>query len=124
MDDETRRRLVVLPVEGCPPEVRRGLWALQDTRRRARGEVAGIDDATLDWTPPTGGNCIGTLLYHIAAIELDWLFVEVLQQPEPWPDEVTRLFPFDVRDEAGALTRVGGQPLAAHLMRLEAVRQQ
>src|SRR5260221_13502171 len=114
--------LAVAPVEGCAPDIGQALWALEDARGRTLEALAGLREETLDWRPPAGGNPVGTLLYHIAAIELDWLYVEVLQAPEPWPEEVTRFFPVEVRDEHGALTRLGGEPLSAHLARLYAAR--
>jgi len=66
------------------------------------------------------GNSIGTLLYHLAAIEIDWLYADVLQKP--WPPELEMQFPFDVRDEQGHLIAVRGLSLDAHLRRLDAVR--
>lgn len=66
------------------------------------------------------GNSIGTLLYHLAAIEIDWLYADVLQKP--WPPELETLFPFDVRDEQGHLVAVRGLSLEEHLRRLDAVR--
>jgi len=46
--------------------------------------------------PGDAPNTIGTLLYHVAAIEADWLFDDVLgaEAGVAWPAE---LFPFDVR---------------------------
>lgn len=120
--EDAERDLSVTPLAGCPPDIGRGLWCLEDTRRRTKESLDGLDQRTLDWTAPAGGNSIGTLLYHLAAIELDWLYAEVLEAPEPWPEEVTRLFPVDVRDERGRLTPVGGVPLADHLARLDLVR--
>ena len=75
----------------------------------------------LDWTPPAGGNSIGTLLYHVALIEADWLLAEVLELAD-FPPDVLALFPLDVRDEGGGLTPCFGLDLAAHLARLEATR--
>ncbi|HET7087648.1 MAG TPA: DUF664 domain-containing protein, partial [Anaerolineae bacterium] len=66
------------------------------------------------------GNSIGTLLYHLAVIEIDWLHADVLQKP--WSPELETLFPFDVRDEQGHLIAVRGLSLDAHLRRLGAVR--
>src|SRR5262249_54908040 len=54
----------------------------------------------------------------------DYLYADVLQAPEPWPAAVMRLFPVDVRDAQGQLTRVSGVPLATHLERLDVVRVQ
>jgi uncharacterized damage-inducible protein DinB len=58
--------------------------------------------------------------YHIADIEADWLYVEVLEQP--LPPEVVALFPYPTRDEQGHLTQVQGFSLEEHLRRLEIVR--
>jgi uncharacterized damage-inducible protein DinB len=63
-------------------------------------------------------------LYHIAAIETDWLFAEVLADYTPetavsWPDA---LLPYDVRDEKGWLTHVPDEKLTSHWQRLDAVR--
>jgi hypothetical protein len=60
------------------------------------------------------------LLYHIALIELEWLFTEILE--EQVPDDLMRLFPDEDRDEHGVLTLVKGQTLAQHLDRLSIIR--
>jgi uncharacterized damage-inducible protein DinB len=76
-----------------------------------------------EWTGSRrgGGNSIGTLLYHVALIEADWLFEEILGGEGPaWPKD---LFPFDVREVDGTLTPVRGLTMDDHLRRLEAVRQ-
>jgi hypothetical protein len=66
-------------------------------------------------------NSIGTLLYHIAAIELDWLYTEVLQRE--WTPEIEDLFPYPVRDDKGHLYPVLNVSLSDHLARLETIRQ-
>ncbi len=76
----------------------------------------------LDWMPLEGGNSIGSLLYHIALIEFDWLYAEVLEGREPWPREITALFPSDARDAESRLSTVIAEPLDAHLERLARVR--
>jgi len=86
--------------------------------------LAGLAEETLDWIPPVEGNTISTLLYHLAAIELDYLYADVLQAPEPWPAVVMRLFPLDVRDAQGQLTPVRTMRLADHIERLDLVRLQ
>jgi uncharacterized damage-inducible protein DinB len=102
------------------PEIGRWLWALQDTRRRTMEDLAGLTQAVIDWIPPGNESSIGTVLYHIADIEADWLYVEVLEQP--LPPEVAALFPYATRDEQGRLTQVQGCSLEEHLKRLETVR--
>ena len=103
------------------PEIGRWLWALQDTRRRTMSGLEGLTRAIIDWLPPNNESSIGTVLYHIALIEVDWLYTEVLEQPIP--QEILVLFPYDDRDEQGHLTQVRGFSLEQHLGRLESVRR-
>lgn len=117
----SRRTLVMEATPTGAAEIAPWLWALEDARGRTLAALEGLTPAVLDWTPPAGENTIGTLLYHIAAIELDWLQAEVLEQPD-FPPEVAALFPLDVRDDAGRLTPCAGLDLAAHLDRLARTR--
>jgi uncharacterized damage-inducible protein DinB len=114
------RSLTIEVLSGYPPEAGRALAALQDARARTRKVLESIDERAVDWTPPEGGNSIGTLLYHIAAIEMDWLFVDVLEQT--FTPEVGALLPYSVRDEQGRLTVVSGLTLEEHLERLDMAR--
>jgi uncharacterized damage-inducible protein DinB len=122
MTEETPMRLIVDIAATNDPEIGRWIWALEDTRRETLLSLKGLDQLVLDWTPPQGGNSIASLLYHIAAIELDWLYAEVLQAPEPWPASVTALFSEEVRDVQGRLSEIRGEPLADHVHRLDVVR--
>jgi len=79
-----------------------------------------IPDDAVDWRPGWGDNTIGTLLYHLAVIELDWLYSEILEE-EP-PVKFMRLFQFDARTESGRLTPVLSDTLDTHLARIHAVR--
>lgn len=67
-----------------------------------------------------GGNSIGTLLAHLAAIEMDWLYSEV--QQTTIPADILALLPPEVRDPDGRLVAVPGVPLAVHLDRLAQTR--
>ncbi len=90
-------------------------------RSRTLRELEGLPHRAVDWAPPGGGNSIGTLLYHVAVIEADWLFEEILGgEGPPWPQE---LFPFDVRETDGTLTPVRGLSLSDHRERLEQIRR-
>jgi uncharacterized damage-inducible protein DinB len=111
--------LIAGELAGYDPEVGAALWRLEDTRRRT---LRLLEDLSAEYVDrETDGNSIGTILYHLALIEADWLFTEILEQPIPgeWID----LFPADARDQAGILTLVRGQTLAEHLARLSKVRK-
>jgi hypothetical protein len=117
---ETRERLVLEPIAEAP-EVGRWLSALDDGRIDTIRELPDVTADMLDAKPPGAPNSIGTLLYHIALVELDWLLVDTLG-PEAdvrWPEE---LVPFADRDGEGTLTVVRGESMEAHLERLAAVR--
>ena len=123
MSENTTQHLSVEALPDYEPTVGRWLWACEDTRRQTRDTLTGLEQTVLDWMPFQGGNSIGTLLYHIAAIELDWLYVEVLEEQAPWQQEMKELFATDVRDDQGHLSAVRGMPLVDHLQRLDRVRE-
>jgi uncharacterized damage-inducible protein DinB len=108
--------LLVVP-RADDPEVGRWLWALDDARALTKEVLENIDQDVLYWALAPGGNTIGTLLYHLAAIEADWLYAEVLEQPVP-ADLITE----EVRDGRGNLTAIVGKTVGEHLSLLEAVR--
>lgn len=97
------------------------LWALEDTRERTLKLLEGLDDWVINWVSPISGLSIGTLLYHISAIELDYLFEDILCGFDI-PDELEGLFPWDVRDKSGKLFLIDQESLRAHLHRLGTVR--
>jgi uncharacterized damage-inducible protein DinB len=99
-----------------------GIWlsALQDARQRTMQVLESIEPDWLDFVPEDGGESIGTILYHLAAIEVDWLYADVLQAP--FPPEIETLLPHDVRDEAGKLTAVS-DTMQNHLDRLNSIRR-
>jgi len=121
--DPSTPLLHVEPLPGYEPTIGRWLWLLEDTRRETTEAVTGLVPATLDWTPHVGENSIGILLYHIALIELDWLYTEVLEN-QPWSERLKPLFTVADRDDQGHLSSVQGAPLDEYLQRLELTRQQ
>lgn len=121
MSSASKRNLIITPVEGYVPEIGRWIWGLEDTRQRTLHAVKEINPGVIDWVPPHGTNSIGTLLYHIAAIEMDWLYMDILEQ-EAFPPEVAALFPHDVRDSEGRLTRIQGRSIEEHLDLLSTTR--
>jgi hypothetical protein len=119
---QTERRQLVVQITGSGHlEIERGLWALEDARLRTAAHLNALDPAVLDWIPAWNPHSIGTLLYHIAAIEADWLYMDVLGKP--FPAEIEALFPHDVRDVSGKLTIVLGDSLDSLYRRLDTVRR-
>ncbi|MEO8477682.1 MAG: DinB family protein [Actinomycetota bacterium] len=117
----TDRALLILEPIADAPEVGRWLSALDDGRRETIRELEDVTDQMLDLAPQGAPNRIGTLLYHVALIELDWLLVDILGPGSgvAWP---TDLAPLEDRDADGVLTAVEGETLGQHLARLERVR--
>src|SRR3972149_528888 len=116
MNIKPREQLVIQPFQYRSSEIGRWIWALEDTRRRTLSSLEGMAGETLDildWVSPFNGNSIGSLLYHLAAVEVDWLYVEVLQQD--FPADIQALLPMDMRDDVHRLTMVKGIRLDEHL---------
>jgi uncharacterized damage-inducible protein DinB len=113
-----RERLVAGRLPGYAPELGAALWRLQDARDRTLRLLAELQPDFVD--RDVSGNTIGTILYHVALIEADWLFSDILQADLP-PDLAAR-FPADHRDERGILTAVRGESVDDHRSRLAAVR--
>ena len=116
-----RERLTLETGLADTPEVGRWLAAMEDGRRDTLTELESVTEEMLDAQPPGSENTIGATLYHVALIEADWLFDDLLGQ-DLGTTELASLFPFDARDESGILTGVAGVPLAEHLDRLARVR--
>ena len=121
MGEGKKPMMVVEALPRYEPEVGRFLWMLEETRRRTQECLEGVNAVVLDWTPDPTANSISALLYHIAAIEADWLFEEVLEA-QTFPADLVALFPEDVRDETGRLVTARGTSLATSLDWLDAVR--
>ena len=113
-----RERLVLEP-GGGDPEIGRWLAAFDEVRRDTHHVVAHIPADCVDRNPADGGDSVGTVLYHVALIEVDWVFTDVLDRPEGIP---RHLFPHNDRVEDGRLTPVLGESLEQHVDRLEKTR--
>ncbi|MFM9279499.1 DinB family protein [Paenibacillus jiagnxiensis] len=116
----SKKSLQVAALPGYEPEIGRWLWCLEDVRRTILEKLNGLAPDLLD-RQLEGRHSIGSLLYHIALIEADWLYVEVLEATEYEP-EIRSLFLQEDRSEDGSLVHVEGQTLEQHLHRLQAVR--
>lgn len=122
--NEREVKVVLLSAEYAP-EVAPLIWMMEDTRRRTKEALEGLSDAVLNWTPTDASlgvlNSIGSILYHIVAIELDWLYVEILEI-EGLPPELEPLVLYEVREEHGRLTPVLHESLTTHVQRMDAAR--
>jgi uncharacterized damage-inducible protein DinB len=115
-----RRSLLVASLPEYEEEIGRWLWCLEDVRRTLITGLIGISLSTLDMKIDES-QTIGSLLYHIALIEADWLYVEVLGTE--WDPEILSLFPLECRSEDSSLTHIEGQSLEEHILRLNKVRE-
>lgn len=109
------------PAGAFPPLMGRFVTMLVDTRRRLHRDLTDLDPEELDRTLPWAPNSVGTLLYHIAAIELDWTHSDLLGTE--FPDGTSEWFAADVRNESGVLSPVI-EPYGRHLARLAWTRGQ
>jgi uncharacterized damage-inducible protein DinB len=124
MSEIVRRKEFVRPIEDAQPEIARFLYGLELSRQRTNDLLDQIDSASLDWLPDWALHSIGTLLYHIALVEADWLYVEVLETPdeESYNALVKTLLPYPMRT-GNALTPVTGQSIDEHRQVLNEVRR-
>jgi hypothetical protein len=114
------REILVLEPLGDDPEVGRWLSALEDGRRDTLRELERVTPEMVDRRPDGPLDSIGTILYHIALIEADWVATDILGLDEP--PELMAFLPWPDRDAAGKLTKIEGQTLAEHVARLAGVR--
>jgi len=114
-----RPRLVLDPI-AADPEIGRWLSAFEEVRRDTLEVVREIPESAIDRDPGDGGDTFGTVLYHVALIEIDWVFTDALDRQ----DEISLdLFPYDDREGDGHLTPVMGETMAQHLERLSTTRE-
>jgi len=113
--------LQVIPQPAGCDEIGRWLWALAEVRQRTLKLADDCDQQTLDWTSDDGENCIGTLLYHIAIVEMSWLYLDLLRQE--FPEDVQYLLPLPVADENRRPSPLIGASLIEHVSRLHATRE-
>ncbi len=113
-------RFSVERVQDCAPDI--GLWLgiLRDARKRTQYALRLLQPEDLDAPPAVGINTIGTILYHMALSDLNWVYDNWLQQP--YPEDVAPLFPYPLLDEQDHLYRVTGWTLDMYQQRLDAAR--
>ena len=110
------------------PEVGILLGAMQEVRANLLDSLGRVERAPgfgqefLDWRGPTGGdNSVGALLYHIAGVELGWLYTAILLGDAS--EEMAELLPAPAWDEHERLSQVPGIPLERHLELLAEARR-
>ena len=116
----TERERLVLQPAGGDPEIGRWLSAFEEVRRDTMQVLREIAVGVVDSEPGDGGDTVGTVLYHVALVEIDWVFTDVLDRQDEIPLDV---FPYDSRIEDGHLTPVMGETMAQHLERLATTRE-
>ena len=107
-----KERLTLEPIAD-DPEVGRWLAALEDGRRDTLRELETVSPQMVDWYPDAPLNSIGSLLYHIALIEADWVATEILELTD-YPAELAGLLPWPDREPDKHLSRIDGQSLDEH----------
>ena len=75
-----KETLAIYPLEGYAAPVSFALGSLKWERKKTIELVSDLSDDQLELTKEGVPNSIGTLLYHVAIIELDWLYAEILDQ--------------------------------------------
>lgn len=106
-------------LDGYEPEIGAAVWRLEDSRRRTMRSLREVPAELINRDAAV--NSIGTILYHVAGIEADWLYTEILEQEIP--PEVRELLSQDARDDKGRLTEFRTESLESHLSRLTAIRE-
>ncbi len=115
------------PYPARTPEV--GTWlGVMETLRAGllntlgRIERAGFGQEFLDWRGPNDDdNSVGSLLYHIAGVELGWLYYDI--QLGAVPDDMDTLLPVPAWNEQQQLTHVPDKSLAEHMELLAEARR-
>lgn len=112
---------------GAVPEIGVWLWGMQEVRAGLldalnRVEQAGFGQWFLEWRGLDGDdNSVASLAYHVAHIEMDWLYSDMLMTP--YPDDILELVPLGARDEQGRLPHITGLGFSELRERLNRTRQ-
>jgi uncharacterized damage-inducible protein DinB len=103
------------PRAGFDPRIGTYLAQLEDVRERTKRYVQGLSPSQLAWHPNPKVESIGTLLLHIAAVELSWIQEDIMRKPmgEEWK------IGFPIRF---GIPQVSGEPLEFFLGKLDSTR--
>ena len=118
---EERQRLVLDDWPGAAdPEAGRWLSALDRVRRGTNELLNEIEPTAIDTDPGDGGDSLGTVIYHLALVEVDWVYSDILDRESDIPRS---MFPHDDREVNGRLTPVTGESMAEQRARLDRARE-
>ena len=102
------------------PGIAKFFGMFQDNRRKLNRILEGVTDEMVDFTPKEENiESIGTLLYHIAAVEIGWIFYDIDKQEL---DDNKWKYGFATRDEN--LKQLTGKGLQFYRDMLQDVRNQ
>jgi len=107
-------------VQCVEPLVGRYLTMMADSRSLTIETIKAIRYDLLYWRRNEFDSNISDLLYHIALVEADWLYVDV--QQSTIPAELSRHLAYEDRDAHGRLIHIGTEELEQSLQRLQRVR--
>jgi uncharacterized damage-inducible protein DinB len=113
-----RERLILESI-AADSDVGHWLAALEEVRQDTLKVLTDVPPDAVDSDPGDGGDTVGTVLYHVALVEADWVFADVLDRPGDMPAD---LFPLGDRLPDSRLSPLGGETLAQHLDRLARTR--
>jgi uncharacterized damage-inducible protein DinB len=103
------------------PIVARYLTMLADCRTNTMESIKNLRFDLLYWRRNDFDSNISDLLYHIAYVEADWLYTNVLEQRIPVG--LTEHLSYQERDRNGRLVHIGEEELESSLNRLNEVRR-
>jgi uncharacterized damage-inducible protein DinB len=114
---DEQKFFLVEPLDGYAPEIGQLLSLLADARQRTMRYVDGLPPEAIDWELAPNFHTIGSILYHIAAVEVNWIYGLVLQRD--MPIDVADWFPRTILDDRGDITPMRNISLDGHLYRLD-----
>ncbi len=110
------RHFQVSPEVEFSERIGRYVAMLEDVRRRVRHYVDGLTPEQLSWHPNDRVESIGTVLLHIAAVEVSWIQEDICRIPMS-EEEWGIAFPIRL-----GIPQVSGEPLEFYLEKLNRTR--
>lgn len=114
---DEQKFFLVEPLNGYIPEVGMALAVLADARQRTMKYMDGLPPEAVDWDLAPNFPTMGSILYHIAAVEVNWVYGIVLQQD--MPINLADWFPRTILDDRNDINPVRNISLDGHLYRLD-----